>query len=96
MTNALIDFDCPFIVSPYIGGGIGYARTEGKGKGIRGSHGQLKAENKLTCNDFAWQAIIGIKYLTCLNWETSLEYRYFKVKNVGANHKIGAALTKFF
>jgi len=95
MTNALIDFDCPFIISPYFGGGVGYTYENGKGSGRlprNDSHTHAKMEQ----NAFAWQALVGLKYLVCFGLEASFEYRYFKVKEVDANHKFGLALTKLF
>lgn len=95
MTNLLVDLDCPFIVSPYLGGGIGYARGSGEGKGRFGFE-SAHAKEKIDRNAFAWQALIGLKYCVCFGLEAAIEYRYFKINDVDANHKFGLALTKFF
>lgn len=96
MTNVIVDLDCPFIISPYLGGGIGYARGNGEGKGRFSFDESAHAKEKVHRNAFAWQALVGLKYCVCLGLEASLEYRYFKLKDVEANHKFGLALTKFF
>ena len=94
MTNFLIDLDCPFIISPYFGGGVGYTRESGHGR--LSLKGDRQSKEKVNDNQFAWQGLVGLKYCVCLGLEASLEYRYFKVKEVEANHKFGMALTKFF
>lgn len=97
MTNLLVNFDCPFIITPYFGGGVGYARGTGGGKGnldFKMSHKHTK--EKINQNEFAWQGIIGLKYLICGELETSFEYRYFKINDVDANHRFGIAFTHLF
>jgi opacity protein-like surface antigen len=96
MTNLIVDLDCPFIISPYFGAGIGYARGDGNGKGRFSFEESSHAKENIHCNAFAWQALFGLKYCICYGLETSLEYRYFKINDVDANHKFGLALTKFF
>lgn len=96
MTNVLIDLDCPFIISPYFGGGAGFAHEKGKGR-VKlpfGKHQHIK--EVIHSDDFAWQILVGLKYCVCLGLEASLEYRYFKLQDVAANHKFGLAFTKFF
>ncbi len=95
MSNALIDPKIPFIITPYFGGGIGYSRGSGKAKGSASGTSSHFTE-KVHSNAFAWQGIVGLKYLVCLGFEASLEYRYFKISDVDANHKLGVALTKVF
>lgn len=97
MTNLLVDLDCPFIISPYFGGGIGYVHGNGEGKGRLSLEESIHhAKEKIDRNSFAWQALVGLKYCVCLGLEASFEYRYFKLKEAKANHKFGLALTKFF
>lgn len=96
MTNALVDLDCPFIVSPYFGGGVGYAHENGKGKGKITYMQESHAKMKINQHSFAWQGLVGIKYCVCFGFEASVEYRYFKIKDTEANHKLGIALTKLF
>lgn len=95
MTNILFDLNCPFIITPYFGGGIGYARGDGHGVGKFSFH-EKHEEQKFHQNEFAWQIVVGLKYFICFGLETSLEYRYFKVTEANVNHKLGLALTKFF
>lgn len=96
MTNVLIDLDCPFIVTPYFGGGAGYTRETGEGKGTFPFGKHQDAKESIHHDAFAWQALVGLKYYVCFGLEASIEYRYFKIKDVEANHKLGLAFTKFF
>lgn len=95
MTNLLIDFDCPFIISPYFGGGMGLLHGEGIGK-VSSYYQNDQAKQKFHRNEFAWQLIVGLKSFICLGLEAGFEYRYFKLAEGKANHKLGLALTKFF
>lgn len=104
MTNMLFELNCPFIITPYFGGGIGVAHVNGHWSGhwnkvmrhlsSEGCHHHAK--QKLRENGFAWQLIAGLKYFICLGLETSLEYRYFKVENEIINHRVDLSLIKFF
>lgn len=102
MTNALLNFNCDFPLRPYIGGGIGYAHADAHWCGSLIEVGPIetsfKRHIKANCNKggFAWQVIVGLKFLTCLNWEVDLECRYLKLSDHVNNYKLGLALINFF
>lgn len=102
MTNVILDLNCPFLVSPYFGGGLGYGQANGHWTGHWKVNRNLFFEEeslpkqKLHKNGFAWQGIVGLNFFVCLGFEASVEYRYFKLENDVVNHRFGAALTKFF
>lgn len=99
MTNLIVDLDFPFIISPYMGGGLGYLYADGHWSGhIKDFrlHENQFSKQELKKNGLAWQAIVGLKYFVCLSLELGLEYRYFKFENELATHKVGLVLKKFF
>jgi opacity protein-like surface antigen len=97
MTNLFVDLDCPFFITPYFGGGIGYENTKGnwRGEWVEITHHIQKhhTQEDFQKNGFAWQLIAGVKLPICLDVETGLEYRYFKIPDGSANHRFGLALT---
>ncbi len=92
LTNFIVDFDIPFLISPFFGGGVGYAQANGEGMGGY-SH---KVKNHCHHGGFAWQALLGVKLCSLFGFETNFEYRYFKLTEIEANHRLGISATKLF
>ena len=46
--------------------------------------------------NFAYQAIVGLKYVICKGWETSLDYRFCEIGKHHSQHKVGLTLTRYF
>ena len=47
-------------------------------------------------HNFAYQAIVGLKYVICKGWETSLDYRFCEIGKHHSQHKVGLTLTRYF
>ena len=71
MLNAYVDFDTGTKLTPYIGGGIGYAKVEGTMK--EPLYGN---EASMDDNNFAWQLGVGASYNITKNMAVDAGYRY--------------------
>lgn len=89
MANAYYDLNIHPELRPYVGGGIGYARTNAK---IR--HEDLTVRGK--DDGFAWQGIAGANYALCEKTDLGLEYRYFSSKKHVKDHSVAVALNQYF
>lgn len=102
MTNVLFNFNCDFPLRPFIGGGIGCALESGHWSGNlieqKLNYYSFEQHIKVSFDKtiFAWQALAGLRFLICPDWEVSLEYRYLHLTNCVNNHKLGLALINFF
>lgn len=83
MANCIVDMDFNFPVSPYIGGGIGYAHSWGK-------HSQH------TESRFAYQGIAGFSFALCYQMELSVDYRYLVAIKDSNAQAVTVGLKKFF
>ena len=73
MVNALHDFDTGSPVTPYLGGGIGYAWNDLDNYGIDAVPDVLNDDD----SGFAWQLIAGVGYDLSPQATISVDYRYF-------------------
>jgi len=83
---------CGFCIKPFIGGGIGYARSEFHVK----SFGEHVIDDRSTEKGFAWDVISGIAYPIWCNIDIDLEYRYFRTRFESENHSLAAGLRYYF
>ncbi len=73
MVNALHDFDTGSAITPYIGGGVGYAWNDLSDYGIAAIPNVLDEKD----SGFAWQLIAGIGYELSPQATVGIDYRYF-------------------
>lgn len=77
MANLYYDLPFCFWVTPYVGGGIGYAQNRFN---IHNHYSDFSRKR----NGFAWQVMAGLEYDLCnlsdclSNWSASIEYRYYR------------------
>lgn len=76
MANVIYDMDVNFILTPYVGVGVGYAHVWAKDLGIASSSTTLVSANDDSAGAFAYQAIAGLSYNVAPHWFTTLDYRY--------------------
>jgi opacity protein-like surface antigen len=78
---------------PYAGFGLGYAHntTNNKVKFV-----DKTSENKLHDDRFAYQALVGIKYLFSADVDVGLEYQYFCGKSHAKDHSFALVVGKNF
>ncbi|MBM3582627.1 MAG: OmpA family protein [Alphaproteobacteria bacterium] len=76
MLNVLYDFNTNSPFTPYIGGGIGMARVDGKGSAV-GTTSVNDSENA-----FAYQGIVGVGYRLNENATLFTDYRYFATRDL--------------
>lgn len=81
MANALFDFDNTTPVTPFIGGGIGYA------------HSWLKGHKE---DKFAYQGIAGLNYAVCEQVELSVDYHFLKGMTHTQDHALCFGVKKYF
>jgi outer membrane protein OmpA-like peptidoglycan-associated protein len=72
MANAYYDFLPDSRFDPYVGAGIGVARVNFSG--IRGAGATVIDDSDTV---FAYQGIVGARYLVAPQWDLGAEYRYF-------------------
>lgn len=73
--NAYADFDFGFPLTPYIGGGIGYARTQAEF-----SNGVVSAQ--ATDDNFAWNLTAGVSYELTADVSLDVGYRFIQLTDV--------------
>jgi len=95
MANYLFDFDPDFPIKPYFGCGIGYTQIIVNYK-YHTFDFLPKTELTHKIQGFACQAIIGLKYVICKGWETSLDYRYCEIGKHFTQNKVGLTLTRYY
>ncbi len=72
MANIYYDFDVPWKIQPYIGGGLGYAWHGGELSDGSGTLGNANIE----ATGLVWNAAAGIKYRPRTDFAYTLGYRY--------------------
>lgn len=93
MANVYHDFDLDCLVTPYIGGGIGYAHNRFTPVSTRNVDVTAKK------NELAYQGIAGVSYrLPELSSKASvgIEYRYFATKHHIKDHSVAVNLKRYF
>lgn len=83
---------CGFCLKPFVGAGIGYARSDFRIK----SFGQIIINQREIEKGFAWDVIAGVAYPICCNIDIDLEYRYFRTRYDSENHSLAAGVRYFF
>lgn len=82
MLNAYVDIDTGTKFTPYIGGGIGYAKVKGSfNEPIYGSEGSMDD------NNFAWQIGLGASYAITQNVALDAGYRYVDFGDFSETYK---------
>lgn len=83
MANAYYNLDTKTPVSPYIGGGLGYARLRTAANGEildimfpGGATANMPFSGSEHRNNFAWNVQAGLSYTITRNWVMDLGYRY--------------------
>lgn len=82
MANLLVDIDLGFCITPYIGGGIGYAHSWAK-------HGFKE-------NRFAYQGIVGLSYALCDKIDFTVDYHFLKAVRHAQDHALCFGVKKYF
>jgi len=77
MLNGYLELENETPFTPYIGGGVGYARVKVAGKAAMGGLFNTTIRWNDTDNVFAYQGITGITYALNDNFLFDLSYRYF-------------------
>lgn len=77
MANIYYDLPVCFWVTPYVGGGIGYAQNR-ISLSNRDDSGDRFGRRR---NGFAWQVIAGLNYEINCNWSAAVEYRYYQPRS---------------
>jgi opacity protein-like surface antigen len=72
LANLYYDFDVPWKIQPYVGGGVGYAFHNGT---VSDGSGLLTNAN-IKADGFVWNAGAGLKYRPRTDLAYSLGYRY--------------------
>ena len=72
MANLYYDFDVPWKIQPYVGGGIGYAWHGGE---LTDGTGALTNAN-IEADGFVWNAGLGFKYRPRTDFAYNVGYRY--------------------
>lgn len=97
MANGYYDIKTGCRLTPYIGGGIGYARRSIKANASVEGETPLSVTARLHRDDFAYQGIAGVSYALCADVDVGVEYRYFNTLDSKANeHFIGLAIKRYF
>ncbi|MFM9864023.1 MAG: outer membrane protein [Micropepsaceae bacterium] len=87
MANAWYDIDIGSKVRPYVGGGVGWARTRLEIAQIEtfstsGPGFQLREDSEHENSGFAWQLGLGINYEVAPDVDVGIGYRYFVGPNI--------------
>ena len=94
MVNGYYDFDqfnLPLNMTPYVGAGVGAARTEVKG------HARDVSVKVYKKTKFAYQGIVGVAVPINERLDFTTEYRYFNSGHKkDHNHTVGAGLRLWF
>ncbi len=104
MANLYYDMDINWILTPYVGVGIGYANLWNDGLTIASGAGTQVAATDGSAGALAYQAIGGFSYDICPRWQASLDYRYLgtdkvdfgNVKSEYSSHNIVLGLKYYF
>lgn len=89
MANGYYDLPVDWIVTPYVGGGIGYETCCG-----HMSHNSFKG--KISENGFAWQLMAGLNYDLTDDIQVNLEYKFHKAKQDAYDHALVVGMKRFF
>lgn len=89
MANGYYDLPVQWVVTPYVGAGIGYDKFCGKA-----------ASAKVSDEGFAWQVMTGVNYDLCQGVQVNLEYKFheaFLRKNAKTfDNALTLGVKKFF
>jgi opacity protein-like surface antigen len=104
MANGYYDLPVCWIVTPYVGAGIGYdtLRASGHGRVHANAEGGSisKSEHFRDTEDgFAWQVMAGVSYDLCNyceDLELNAEYKYHHGKEHANDHAVTVGIRKFF
>lgn len=89
MANAYYDLNLHPELRPYVGAGVGYARTSAH---VRHEDVSFKGKD----DGFAYQGIAGVNYALCEKTDLGLEYRYFAGRKNVNDHSLGLAIKRYF
>ncbi|HTY69704.1 MAG TPA: outer membrane beta-barrel protein [Alphaproteobacteria bacterium] len=92
MGNALYDFHMGWPVTPYVGGGIGFARVNFDGVGIPTPPGGRIDD---TDSQFAYQGLAGVAYAINQNLKLDVGYRYFATTNPHFKSSVGTVGSEY-
>jgi OmpA-OmpF porin, OOP family len=76
MANLIYDMDVNFVLTPYVGVGVGYAHVWDEDLRIADSASTLLEASDESAGAFAYQAIGGFSYDFAPHWAATLDYRY--------------------
>ena len=81
MVNVFYDIETETRFMPYIGFGVGYARTEGDTQFTNKTTG-LSQSVKTSTDNFSWSANAGVVYEMTSDWGLELGYRYVDLGDI--------------
>lgn len=95
MANIVYDFAKLqlYEVTPFLGVGVGYCETTEKHKV---KFPDATYHNKERDGVFAYQGIVGLKYLVNAEYSTTIEYKYFCGQSHMKAHSVGVSLLRNF
>ncbi|MGB4100510.1 MAG: OmpA family protein [Alphaproteobacteria bacterium] len=104
MVNVIYDMPINWVLTPYIGAGVGYAHVWAKDLRTASSTTTLVNASDSTSGNFAYQAIGGFSYEIARHWQASLDYRYLatrkldfgNMKSEYSSHNIIAGVKYYF
>lgn len=104
MVNVIYDMPINWVVTPYIGAGVGYAHVWARNLRTAGSSTTLVNASDSSAGAFAYQAIGGVSYDFARHWQASLDYRYLattkldygNMKSEYSSHNIVAGVKYYF
>ena len=104
MVNVIYDMPINWVVTPYIGAGVGYAHVWAKNLGTASGAGTLVSATDTSSGNFAYQAIAGISHDFARHWQASLDYRYLATRKIDfgnmkseySSHNIIAGVKYYF
>jgi opacity protein-like surface antigen len=89
MANAWYDVDFGMGFTPYLGGGVGWGRSNADGffRGVWATSGNIRYDFEES--GFVWQAGAGVKYPIADGVTLGVEYRYFRGPDIDNNVFLG-------
>jgi len=89
MANAWYDIDVGMAFTPYLGGGVGWGRSNVDGFLRQNAPGTGISRYDFDESGFVWQAGAGVKYPIADGVTLGLEYRYFRGPEIDNNVFLG-------
>ncbi len=104
MVNVYYDMPINWVVTPYVGVGVGYAHIWADGLRTASSSTTTVNAADSDSGEFAYQAIGGVSYDICPRWQASVDYRYLaaldadfgNMRSEYSAHNIMAGLKYYF